>query len=383
MQAFAFHAAKSVIVAPGAAGQLADHVKRLGARSVLVVTDPGVARAGLVDPVLQALRGAGLTVSCFADVQPEPPVDVVLRAAEQARAARAECVIGFGGGSSLDAAKLAALLAAGDTRLEDVYGVDKVVGARLPLVLVPTTAGTGSEVTPIAIVTTGENMKQGVVSPVLLPDLALLDAELTLGLPAPVTAATGIDAMVHAIEAYTSKRLKNPLSDSLAREALRLLSANIRRACDAPSDLQARQAMLVGACMAGMAFANAPVAAVHALAYPVGARFHVPHGLSNSLVLGPVLRFNLPVALPLYAELAEQVLPHAAGSPETRAAALIDMLDALPAALGLPTRLADVGIAAADIDLLADDAMRQTRLLVNNPRDVSRDDAAALYRQAL
>jgi alcohol dehydrogenase class IV len=383
MHAFAFHAAKSVIVAPGAAGQLAEHVMRLGARSVLVVTDPGVARAGLVDPVLEAMRAAGLAVSCFADVEPEPPVDAVLRAAAQARACKAECVVGFGGGSSLDAAKLAALLAAGDTRLEDIYGVDKVSGARLPLILVPTTAGTGSEVTPIAIVTTGENMKQGVVSPVLLPDVALLDADLTLDLPAAVTAATGIDAMVHAIEAYTSKRLKNPLSDSLAREALRLLLHNIRRVCHTPSDREARQAMLMGACMAGMAFANAPVAAVHALAYPIGARFHVPHGLSNSLVLAPVLRFNLPAALPLYAELAEQVMPHAAGSPEARAAALIDTLEALPADLGLPARLGDVGIAAGDIDILADDAMRQTRLLINNPREVSREDAAGLYRQAL
>jgi alcohol dehydrogenase class IV len=383
MHAFAFHAAKSVIVAPGAAGQLAEHVMRLEARSVLVVTDPGVARAGLVDPVLEAMRAAGLAVSCFADVEPEPPVDAVLRAAAQARASKAECVVGFGGGSSLDAAKLAALLAAGDTRLEDIYGVDKVRGARLPLVLVPTTAGTGSEVTPIAIVTTGENMKQGVVSPVLLPDVALLDADLTLGLPAPVTAATGIDAMVHAIEAYTSKRLKNPLSDSLAREALRLLLDNIRRVCHMPSDREARQAMLMGACMAGMAFANAPVAAVHALAYPIGARFHVPHGLSNSLVLGPVLRFNLPAALPLYAELAERVMPHATGSPEARAAALIDTLEALPADLGLPARLSDVGIAAGDIDVLADDAMRQTRLLINNPRELSREDAAGLYRQAL
>lgn len=383
MPAFAFHAAKSVIVAPGAAAQLADHVARLGARSVLVVTDPGVVRAGLVEPMLQGLREAGLAVSCFADVEPEPPVAVVLRAADQARASGADCVVGFGGGSSLDAAKLAALLAATDLRLEDIYGVDKVRGVRLPLVLIPTTAGTGSEVTPIAIVTTGENMKQGVVSPVLLPDVALLDADLTLGLPAPVTAATGIDAMVHAIEAYTSKRLKNPLSDSLAREALRLLSGHIHRACQAPADREARQAMLVGACMAGMAFANAPVAAVHALAYPVGARFHVPHGLSNALVLGPVLRFNLPAALPLYAELADQAMPHAAGSPEARAAAWIDMLEALPAALGLPARLSQVGIGAADIDLLAEDAMRQTRLLINNPRELSREDAAALYRQAL
>ncbi|ARP86579.1 iron-containing alcohol dehydrogenase [Bordetella genomosp. 9] len=383
MQPFAFHAAKSVLVAPGAALQLADHVARLGARSVLVVTDPGVARAGLLEPALEGMRRAGLGVHCYAQVVPEPPVHVVLAAAEQARATRADCIVGFGGGSSLDTAKLAALLASGEVDLESVYGVDKVRGARLPLILVPTTAGTGSEVTPIAIVTTGENMKQGVVSPVLLPDVALLDADLTLGLPRPVTAATGIDAMVHAIEAYTSRRLKNPLSDSLAREALRLLSANIRRVCDTPGDRDARQAMLIGACMAGMAFANAPVGAVHALAYPVGARFHVPHGLSNSLVLGPVLRFNLPAALPQYEELAEQVLPRAPGSPEARAVALIEWLEALPAAVGLPSRLTQTGITANDVDALADDAMLQTRLLVNNPRELSRQDAVALYRQAL
>ncbi|ARP90575.1 alcohol dehydrogenase [Bordetella genomosp. 9] len=383
MQPFAFHAAKSVLVAPGAALQLADHAARLGARSVLVVTDPGVARAGLLEPALEGMRRAGLGVHCYAQVVPEPPVHVVLAAAEQARATRADCIVGFGGGSSLDTAKLAALLARGEVDLESVYGVDKVRGARLPLILVPTTAGTGSEVTPIAIVTTGENMKQGVVSPVLLPDVALLDADLTLGLPRPVTAATGIDAMVHAIEAYTSRRLKNPLSDSLAREALRLLSANIRRVCDTPGDRDARQAMLIGACMAGMAFANAPVGAVHALAYPVGARFHVPHGLSNSLVLGPVLRFNLPAALPQYEELAEQVLPRAPGSPEARAVALIEWLEALPAAVGLPSRLTQTGITANDVDALADDAMLQTRLLVNNPRELSRQDAVALYRQAL
>jgi alcohol dehydrogenase class IV len=383
MQAFAFHAAKALIVAPGGAAQLAEHVLCLGARSLMVITDPGVVRAGLLEPVLQGLRDAGLAVSCFADVEPDPPVDVVLRAAGQARASEADCIVGFGGGSSLDAAKLAAVLAGGDMRLEDIYGVDKVRGKRLPLALVPTTAGTGSEVTPIAIVTTGEGMKQGVVSPVLLPDVALLDAELTLGLPRAVTAATGIDAMVHAIEAYTSKRLKNPVSDSLAREALRLLSRNIHRVCDTPSDRAARQGMLLGACMAGMAFANAPVAAVHALAYPVGARFHVPHGLSNSLVLGPVLRFNLAAAQAHYAELAEQVLPDAKGSAEARATALIEWLEALPGVLGIPTRLAQVGIGAGDIDALADDAMRQTRLLVNNPRELARDDAAALYRQAL
>jgi len=251
------------------------------------------------------------------------------------------------------------------------------------LILVPTTAGTGSEVTPISIVTTGEGEKKGVVSPLLLPDIALLDAELTLGLPAHITAATGIDAMVHAIEAFTTARLKNPISDCLAGQALRLLSGAIKQACTVPSDLRAREDMLLGACLAGMAFANAPVAAVHALAYPVGARFHVPHGLSNSLVLAPVLRFNLRVAMPLYAQLQDFVAPGFDGDETKRATAFIDYLSGLAAELGLPTRLRDVGISADDIPLLAADAMKQTRLLVNNPRPVTEQDAAALYLEAL
>ena len=188
-------------------------------------------------------------------------------------------------------------------------------GQRLPLLLAPTTAGTGSEVTPIAIVTTPTTEKKGVVSPRLLPDWAILDPELTLGLPPPVTAATGIDAMVHAIEAYTSRHKKNPISDQFARQALALLSANIREVCTNGANLEARGNMLLGSMLAGMAFANAPVAAVHALAYPIGAIFHVPHGLSNALVLMGVLRFNLPEAQTLYAELAPILDPQTQGLP--------------------------------------------------------------------
>jgi alcohol dehydrogenase class IV len=248
---------------------------------------------------------------------------------------------------------------------------------------VPTTAGTGSEVTPIAIVTTGEGEKKGVVSPLLLPDLALLDADLTLGLPPHVTAATGIDAIVHAIEAYTSKRLKNPLSDCLAREALRLLSSNLHTACRDGRNVSARENMLLGACLAGMSFANAPVAGVHALAYPVGARFHVPHGLSNSLMLAAVIRFNLSHAEPLYGELANIVIPGIGGSSAERAKGLVHYLKSLSGDLGLPDRLTQVGITQSDVPLLAQDAMKQTRLLINNPREIGLDDAAALYREAL
>jgi alcohol dehydrogenase len=264
-----------------------------------------------------------------------------------------------------------------------MYGIGKVSGGRLPLVQVPTTAGTGSEVTNIAIVTTGATTKSGIVAPQLYADLAILDAALPLGLPSSVTAATGIDAMVHAIEAYTSRHKKNPLSDALAREALSLLSRNLLPACEQGGNIDVRQAMLLGACLAGQAFSNAPVAAVHALAYPIGGIFHVPHGLSNSLVLPHVLRFNLPQASRLYAELAGIVVPHASGSEEARAEALIVATQQTAKMTGIETTLGQVGIGEADLDRLADEAMLQTRLLGNNPREVTRADARAIYAAAL
>lgn len=383
MQGFVFQTTKSVLVEPGSSSRIGELVKSLGCRSVLMVSDPGVSGAGLLQPGLNGLQQNGVAVTLFTNVQADPPVHVIEAAVKLAQDAHVDGVVSIGGGSSMDVAKLVALLAVGQERLEDIYGVGMAKGPRLPLVLAPTTAGTGSEVTPISIVTTGDGEKKGVVSPVLLPDWAVLDAELTLGLPAPVTAATGIDAMVHAIEAYTSKRLKNPLSDSLAREALRLLGGNIREACNNGTNREARHNMLLGSMLAGMAFANAPVAAVHALAYPVGARFHVPHGLSNSLVLPQVIRFNANSAENYYSELAGILAPTAKGSDTDRTKALVEMLCALPVELGLPTRLRDVGIAASDVGLLADDAMKQTRLLINNPRDVAYADAVAIYEASL
>jgi alcohol dehydrogenase class IV len=382
MLSFEFNSTKSIVVERGAATGLAQRLQGMGFQSILVVTDPGVKAAGLLTATLNGFDAAGLRYSLFADVQADPPESIIEAVAKAARQG-VDCVVGFGGGSSMDAAKLAALLAGNDQPLSQAYGVNQARGPRLPLVLVPTTAGTGSEVTPISIVTTGVGEKKGVVSPLLLPDLALLDADLTLGLPQHVTAATGIDAMVHAIEAYTSKRLKNPISDCLAREALRLLSTNIHVACRNPKDGDARERMLLGACLAGVAFANAPVAAVHALAYPIGARFHVPHGLSNSLVLPAVFEFNLAAAQDDYAELADIIRPGMQGSTAAKAAGLSQYLRSLPDELALPTRLRDVGITESDVAALAEDAMKQTRLLVNNPRELSYQDAVALYMEAL
>ncbi len=352
------------------------------ARKALIVTDPGFIRTGLVAPVEASLKAAGLGVSIWSDVVADPPEAVVLQAAADARSAEVDLIVGLGGGSSMDVAKLIAVLVASDQALPTMYGIGNVHGPRLPLIQIPTTAGTGSEVTPISIVTTGATTKMGVVSPQLYADLVILDAELTIGLPAKVTAATGIDAMVHAIEAYTSRVRKNPLSDMLALEALRLLSRNLMTVCRDGANLAARQDMLLGAMLAGQAFSNAPVAAVHALAYPIGGIFHVPHGLSNALVLPHVLRFNASHAAPLYAELASIIAPAATGSEAARADALIVALEALAEQAGIETRLRQVGIAKEDIDRLADDAMLQTRLLTNNPREMTRADAHAIYTAA-
>ncbi len=385
MAAFAFSTVATILSEPGITHRLGETIAERfpTARRVLIVTDAGFLRTGLLELPRLSLEKAGLTVAVFSGVVADPPEAIVLDAVDTARRLETDLVLGFGGGSSMDVAKLVAVLTPSQQPLGDIYGIGKVNGQRLPLVQVPTTAGTGSEVTNIAIVTTGATTKMGVVAPQLYADLAILDAALTLGLPPLVTAATGIDAMVHAIEAYTSKHKKNPLSDALAREALSLLSSNLVRACEQGSDLEARQAMLLGACLAGQAFSNAPVAAVHALAYPIGGIFHVPHGLSNSLVLPHVLRFNLPQAATLYAELATIVAPDADGSIEARAEALIAAMQQIGKRTGIETSLRQVGIEEADLDRLADDAMLQTRLLGNNPRALTRADAHAIYTAAL
>ncbi|MFZ6049034.1 iron-containing alcohol dehydrogenase [Pseudomonas sp. CR3202] len=386
MQPFSFATTAQILCESGSAARLAELCRERGASRVLIVTDPGITRLGLLDDILSGFAAAGLSVAVYDQVQADPPEAVVLEAVELAKTLGAELVVGFGGGSSMDVAKLVALLAHPECRqgLADIYGVGNARGRRLPLLQVPTTAGTGSEVTPISIVTTGETTKLGVVSPLLLPDLALLDADLTLGLPATVTAATGIDAMVHAIEAYTSRLKKNPLSDLLAREALRLLAGHLDRVVHDGRDRGARQAMLLGACLAGQAFANAPVAAVHALAYPLGGHFHIPHGLSNALVLPHVLGFNAEVAAPLYAELAPLVLGRKLkpGSEARMAEQLIVELADFSQRSGLPTRLRDAGVPQAMLPRLASDAMLQQRLLVNNPREVSEAQALAIYQAA-
>ncbi|WP_457089235.1 iron-containing alcohol dehydrogenase [Microvirga sp. P5_D2] len=381
MSPFTFNTVPSLIVGSGSIARLGEvAAQRLGAR-VALVTDAGLVKTGLVAQALTILEEAGIAVDVFDGVVADPPEDVVLAAVAKAKAFDARAVIGFGGGSSIDVAKLVALLVRSRETLPEIYGVGIAKGPRLPLLAIPTTAGTGSEVTPISILTTGAHEKKGVVSPLLIPDIALLDPDLTVNLPPHVTAATGIDAMVHAIEAYTSVSANNnPVSKALAREALSLLGRNIERAVHQGSDKEARAAMLLGSMLAGQAFANSPVAAVHALAYPIGGHFGVPHGLSNALVLPHVLRFNASACEDTYAELAPYVFPDLEGGAS--AAAFAEAIAGLCGRVGLQPRLRDVGIPQDAVPMLAEDAMKQTRLLVNNPRPVALEDARTIYEAA-
>ncbi|MDO6694653.1 iron-containing alcohol dehydrogenase [Aliiglaciecola sp. 3_MG-2023] len=382
---FVFNTTKSIINAPNASSELGLYCQTLNIKNVLLVTDPGIVKLGLHQKMIASLENSAINYVLFSDVEVDPPTEVIENALAFAKNNNIDGVIGLGGGSSLDTAKLIAALTHSKQTLNDVFGIDKLENSRLPLIQIPTTAGTGSEVTPISIVTTGEAMKMGIVSSVLLPDIALLDATLTVKLPPHITAATGIDAMVHAIEAYTSKIKKNIYSDMLAVQALKLMANNIQTAVHQGEDLTARSNMMLGATLAGQAFANAPVAAVHALAYPLGGHYHIPHGLSNSLVLPHVLKFNMSSAAHLYAELADVIIPEDCanlGSDNEKAQAFIQHLEYLIADIGLPNRLASVEVNEDALPMLAKDAMKQERLLINNPRPMNEADILAIYQAA-
>jgi len=380
MRSFTFHPGPRLIAGAGKATEIAE---LLPEGPVLFVTDEQLISLGLARGPVEALETSGRTVTIFDKVEADPSRTTLEAAVELGRSAGVASVVGFGGGSPMDVAKLAAYLLGSGDDLDAIWGVDLAKGRRLPLILIPTTAGTGSEATPISVITCEGGVKLAVNARPLTAEWAVLDPALTLGLPRGVTAATGIDAIVHAVEAYTSARLKNPISDALAREALRLLTANLLIACERPDDVAAREAMLLGAHLAGLAFSNAPVAGVHALAYPLGGLHHLPHGVSNALMLRHVLQHNSEAAREHYAELAPIVVPGCEGEgSQARSAMLIDRLEQLVHQSGIQTRLRDYGIDVAEAPALAREAMKQTRLLVNNPCPIEEADAQRLYEAA-
>jgi alcohol dehydrogenase class IV len=379
MEAFDFSYGPRLISGAGSARRLGE---LLPAGRCLFVTDANVRALGLADAALAALAGADIDAVLFDAVEQDPSRATLMAAVAAGEGCAS--VVGFGGGSPMDVAKLAAYLIGTGEELDTLWGVGKATKRGLPLALVPTTAGTGSEATAVSVITIEHGVKNAVNSPALTASWALLDAELTVGLPRHVTAATGLDAMVHAIEAYTSAHRKNPMSDLLACEALRLIDAHLLDACERPDDRAARGAMLLAAHLAGVAFANAPVAGVHALAYPLGGHFHVPHGLSNALMLTHVLGHNMSAAMAMYAELGCLLEPRLAEiGTQAQARAFVERLADLSRATGLPQRLSEVGIGPEHLDLLARDAMKQERLLINNPCPISEADARRLYEAAL
>lgn len=382
MSHFQFQTISNIISGLGSIYQLKPLLQQQPYKKLLLVTDAGMIQQQLHLPIIEILETIQLDYVIYSSVQADPPEHIVLDAVQFAKNEKVDIVLGFGGGSSLDVAKIIAILAHPQQQqtLPDLYGINNAKPPRLPLFLVPTTAGTGSEVTPISIVTTGETTKTGIVSPVLFADVAILDATFTQNLPAYITAATGIDAMVHAIEAYTSKIKKNPYADMLAKQALRLLNHNLSLVLADGQNLAARQNMLVGSMLAGQAFANAPVAAVHALAYPLGGHFHISHGHSNALVLTEVLKFNAPHAKQYYAELMCWLDPKSTGCTDGLCDLFIDHMQNHLDKSGLVLKLKNLNVAENMLEQLANDAMLQTRLLQNNPRELIQQDALQIYQ---
>ena len=384
MDNFTFNTVSDIEFGAGFSSNLGKIISKMGLRKAFIVTDSGILAHGLMDKALSDLNKLKISYEIFSKVTADPPEEIVLDACNRLILSKCDLVVGFGGGSSMDVAKIIAILAKEKQTLAEMYGVDNIVGTRLPLIQIPTTAGTGSEATMVSIITTGRTTKAGAVSRVLLADKIILDPLLTVGLPPSITAATGVDAMVHAIEAFTSKRLKNPISNMLALEALKLMSKNIEMAVTDGQNIDARSAMLIGAMKAGQAFANAPVAAVHALAYPLGGNYHIPHGLTNSLVLPHVMRFNMDDASKLYSELAHVVLFDQEVPQDEKQASemLVSYFENLPKRLGLQTTLREMNIPFEDLPRLAEEAMLQQRLLINNPRELNLENALEIYKQA-
>ncbi|MEI6573446.1 MAG: iron-containing alcohol dehydrogenase [Alphaproteobacteria bacterium] len=360
----------------GALQRLGDELKRFPEGPVLVVTDPGVLKAGIAE---QAVKCSGRDCIIFSNIEPDPSIDTALACAKAARNVKASVIIGIGGGSAMDTAKVASIIAHAKQPIAEMFGVELVKDAGLPLILIPTTAGTGSEVTHIAILSDEqEHLKKGIVSAKLFPAVAIVDPELTLGVPKSVTAASGMDALLHAVEAFTSKNA-NSVTDTLAKRAMFLIANNLRTAFDNGSNVEARSAMLEGAMFAGMAFANAGVTAVHAFAYPIGAEFHIPHGVANSIMMGPVLTFNTPGNPKKFAE-AGIAMGLAAN---TSAEGTIAFMKQLADDIQIPKHLADFGVRDEHIPGLASGVLKVTRLLANNPREVTHEDAMRLYREVL
>ena len=380
---FSFTGAKKIVFGNGSFLTLATHIKEHHAQNPFVVIDKNLAKTGLQEKLASILVSEGIKFTVFDKVEPEPRIELADEGAALAVKNKCDIVIGIGGGSAMDVAKAIAVIATNKGTAADYLGLNKVPKPGLPKIMIPTTAGTGSEVTFTAVfVRKNLKKKEGMNSPYLYPELALLDPELTLSLPPVPTAHTGLDALCHAIESYTSIN-SSPMSEMFSLEAISLIAENLRTCVHDGKNIAARERMLLGSLYAGIGLANAGVTAVHSLSYPLGGKFGVSHGLANTILLTPVMAFNLPGALEKFADVACAMGECTEGLPAREAAYLaVEAVEALIEDCGVESSIRDFGVKETDFPALADVAVTVARPLENNPRKMTKEDMIAIYAEA-
>jgi len=384
LKTFSFTGARKIVFGCGSVSGLAAQVRDLRAKKPFVAIDGNLAKLGMRDRIMEMFDREGMKAVLYDGVLPEPPLEQADEGARLALKGKCDIVIGIGGGSAMDVAKAVAVVAAHGAEAKDFLGLNRVPGPGLPTIMVPTTAGTGSEVTFTAVFVRPDlRKKEGMNSVYMYPDLALLDPELTLSLPPQPTAASGIDALCHAIESYTSV-IASPASEMFSLEAIRLIAENLRTCVHNGKDLEAREAQLLGSLYAGIGLANAGVGAAHSLSYPLGGKYGISHGVANTLMLPRIMEYNLPGALEKFALVAEVMGENTEGLSVRDAAMLaVEAVDALIEDCGIATGLEELGIPEEDFPEMARVAMTVARPLENNPRKVTLEDAIEIYRTAM
>ncbi|MGG0480373.1 iron-containing alcohol dehydrogenase [Priestia megaterium] len=383
---YQFQTANHLIAGQNSIEKVGEHLSLLGTevKSALIITQPSMKRLGFVEKLIHQLSDKGVSAYVNIDVLPEPTVENIEEVFQAISKEQYDVLIGFGGGSVLDATKILSVLQTNNQSIRELLGIDLVKNPGTPTILIPTTSGTGSEVTPNAIVTLpDEELKIGIVSKYLLPKLVVLDPVLTLSLPRPITAATGMDAFTHSLESFISNK-SNLISDMVALESIRLISSSIIEAYQNGNSVEAREKMLVGSMYGGMALTSAGTAAVHALAYPLGGKFKIPHGVANSMLLPHVMEFNMDAIEDRLFLVAEPMGIKIEGFSKTEVAQkVVNRIVEWTNVLEIPQNLKEYGVKEEDVPELALSASKVTRLLNNNPKEVSLKDMEGIYRKLL
>lgn len=378
-----FQMPSKLMMGIGVLKELPDIIKKLNKSNPLVITDPGIVKAGIYGNVENVLKNENIKINCFSKVEPDPRIEIVYDCLKAAKAGSFDILIGVGGGSSLDITKVVSILLKNGDDVSNYIGIDRIPEKGIDTILIPTTSGSGSEATPIAVLSDKkEHLKKGIVSDKLYATVALVDPELVRSLPANITAYTGIDTLTHSIESYTNK-YSQPFVDTFALESIRLIGENLRNAVRNGKDITARYNMSLASLYGGMCLGAVNTAGVHALAYPLGGTFNVPHGIANSLLLPYVMNFNLKANLEKYSKIATALGENITGLSLIEAAKKsIEAVVKLSKDIGIVSKIRDLKIPKNAIDDMAAAAIKVTRLLANNPREITEEDAKEIYKNA-